>query len=618
MVIIIVDLIAMVETAATATHHHYHLSNSNSDNYVIPPKKSFLNSNPSTANNDKDDSSSKKKKPFWRTAVARNRNPSIAIEELFQVASKHHNKQSSSSQGNDKQKNDYLSSLSSSQEDGGRSLALLFVGPSHASSFPDIVKQASEQLNEISSSATFVAVVGAGVIGGGEEVDTAPPPPSTSTEKAKEEEEDSYAMSLLYGIIPSTAAATGFCVTNASGPNPSMGGNNMAKAPSYLIFADPWSPLDDILSNLQKGDDSSDDDDDKQSPIIAGGISCPPLTAQGTVAPNCESTVALDGLPLPRGSAVGICLTGSLGLQTIVAQGCRGVGPSYTVTSVASTEPAAGNKGEDGMGKVTKGNVVMRLDDEPALHRLAEVTEQASDADKALLRSGWLLCGLSDESSSSSSVSDEEAIQSPRDFLIRQVMGLVPDAKAIVIGSREISLGDTFRFFVRDANTAKEDLNLMVRRAKTERLFNMGDSSGVPLAALQVSCVARGRSLYGRSNVDLEMIEELVEGAVMEDDDEDEEDVPPPPVAGFFANGEIGPVGLSGFGSSSPLSSSSSGTSSSGTHVHGFTAVTAVLCDFSSEQKSDGKATVGSSKSLISESTIISTFENDLGDDAWG
>ena len=45
-----------------------------------------------------------------------------------------------------------------------------------------------------------------------------------------------------------------------------------------------------------------------------------------------------------------------------------------------------------------------------------------------------------------------------------------------------------------------------------------------------------------------------------------------PVVGGFFANGEIGPVGISG-GSSRQIKPS---------HVHGFTTVVAVICDKSS------------------------------------
>jgi len=441
---------------------------------------------------------------------------------------------------------------------------------------------------------TSVAIMGGGVIGGGQEVDAPPPTSSLKDEEGDDDgnaDDASYSMSLLYGAIPSTAAATGFCVTNGGLPSSSSGGS-MTKPPSYLLFADPWAPLEKIIESLE-GKKQGEEEAKKFSPVIAGGISSPLLTPAGIVADNCDSTVALDGAALPRGSAVGISLTGSLGLQTIVAQGCRGVGPSFTVTSVASTEPGAG-RGEDGMEKLQKGNVIMTLDNQPALELLQQVTERANDEDKTLLRSGWLLCGISEESASPPV--EDTNIQAPRDFLIRQVVGLVPEPKAIVVGAR-VSVGDTFRFHVRAANTAKDDLKLMISRAKTERLFfSTGSSAGVPLAAVQVSCVGRGKGLYGRSNVDLEIIEELVDGAVAgsDDDDHDEE----PPVAGFFANGEIGPVGLTGFGNDV----------SSGTFVHGFTTVVAVLSDFSEDKKKRGDT---------SSQPASSTFD-DMEEDAWG
>jgi len=48
----------------------------------------------------------------------------------------------------------------------------------------------------------------------------------------------------------------------------------------------------------------------------------------------------------------------------------------------------------------------------------------------------------------------------------------------------------------------------MIGRAKTERLFRAGGNAavGTPLAALQFSCVARGRSLFGAPNVDVDSI----------------------------------------------------------------------------------------------------------------
>uniref|UniRef100_A0A7S4MQK6 Uncharacterized protein n=1 Tax=Odontella aurita TaxID=265563 RepID=A0A7S4MQK6_9STRA len=105
-----------------------------------------------------------------------------------------------------------------------------------------------------------------------------------------------------------------------------------------------------------------------------------------------------------------------------------------------------------------------------------------------------------------------------------------------------------------------------MQRVEGERLFVGSEGAGRPVAAVQVSCVARGRSLFGEGGVDLDGVSKLVgRGGNGESADAS------PAVAGFFANGEMGPVGLTGFGSSEGKR----------THIHGFTTVMAVLCDFS-------------------------------------
>jgi small ligand-binding sensory domain FIST len=83
--------------------------------------------------------------------------------------------------------------------------------------------------------------------------------------------------------------------------------------------------------------------------------------------------------------------------------------------------------------------------------------------------------------------------------------------------------GMRVRFHVRDAETSAEDLHAVLKGYEkaspdTENL------SG----ALLFSCLGRGEGLYGRPNFDTTVFREHL-GDV--------------PVAGFFCNGEIGPVG---------------------------------------------------------------------------
>lgn len=365
------------------------------------------------------------------------------------------------------------------------SVAFLFVGQPHGSSFQSIVEKVHEKLG---SETRLLSLLAGGVVGGNVELDE-PSKPS---------------ISLLTGTLPTEADFELFDFNELTKPPPDpsspywnkLVGNQEHK--SALLFVDPWSPFEQILEGF-----------DKNKALVAGGISVP--TGVGP-------TVAIDGNALPQGSAVGLCFRSMFGLQVIVAQGCRPVGPTYTITAC---EP----------------NCIIELDSKPALQTLEQMANSAPVKEQQKISSS-LVCGIA-------STDNEE------DYLIRQVMGFVPSKNGIAVGGK-VQVGDKFRFHARDRDAAKEDMELMAKRAKTERLFE-NSASGKPVAALQISCVARGRGLFGTPNVDLERIQELLDG----------------PVGGFYANGEIGPVGIGGFAATSK------------NFLHGFTTVAALICDYS-------------------------------------
>ncbi len=84
-------------------------------------------------------------------------------------------------------------------------------------------------------------------------------------------------------------------------------------------------------------------------------------------------------------------------------------------------------------------------------------------------------------------------------------------------------VGQTIQFHVRDAETAAEDLQLLLDAQQLE---------APPLAALLFTCNGRGQRLFKEPNHDIGIIRERL-GEV--------------PIAGFFAAGEIGPVGDQSF-----------------------------------------------------------------------
>lgn len=374
-------------------------------------------------------------------------------------------------------------------------LAFLFVPQFHAAQFAALVQQATDGLPD---ACRLVSVVGGGIIGDNMELDEPSQP----------------GLSLLAGSIGLDNVDLFYYNELVKPPPPPDSdvwatlrrprNDAAATSPSsFLLFADPWSPVESVLEGLGS------------SSIVAGGISVPTGTGP---------SVAIDRLALPQGSVVGVCFKGPLKVQVLVAQGCRPTGPTYTITSA-----------ED--------NVVLELDSKPAMRVLENyIRSIESPAEQSMISSG-LICGIQ--------------AQSADDYLIRQVLGFVPSKGGIAVAGN-VGAGETLRFHVRDKAAAVQDLELMVKRAQTERLFS--DDKVTLLAALQISCVARGRNFFGAPNADLSRVKKLCDGS---------------PVAGFFANGEIGPVGLAGI-------STANLDSTTGTHVHGFTTVVALLCDMSS------------------------------------
>ena len=99
-------------------------------------------------------------------------------------------------------------------------------------------------------------------------------------------------------------------------------------------------------------------------------------------------------------------------------------------------------------------------------------------------------------------------------------MGTRPDDGAIAIGNL-VRVGQKVPFHVRDADTADEDLVQMLELDRTA-------NPNPPQAALLFSCNGRGTRLFPEPNHDAGTIQEMVG---------------PIPLAGFFAKGELGPVG---------------------------------------------------------------------------
>ncbi len=190
--------------------------------------------------------------------------------------------------------------------------------------------------------------------------------------------------------------------------------------------------------------------------------------------------------------AVGVLLTGDVLLQTVVSQGCRPIGRPYIITRAEE-------------------NVILELAGRPAMATLQQLYGELPEPDKKLAREALLLGVVMDEY--------KEKFQRG-DFLIRNLIGMDPSVGALAVGDR-VRTGQTVQFHVRDAVSSREDLQTLLNQGARPK---SGFSGG-----LLFSCLGRGRELYGEPDVDVRTIREALGGSC--------------PVAGFFCNGEIGPIG---------------------------------------------------------------------------
>ena len=256
--------------------------------------------------------------------------------------------------------------------------------------------------------------------------------------------------------------------------------------PDLLLLAvDPFTfPTDAFLQRVR---------DDRPELTILGGF------ASGANRPG-GNRLLVDGQQWAQGAA-GVLLSGA-NATTVVSQGCRPIGEPFVVT-----------RGER--------NFVAELGGRPALDRLRELADGASEEDRALLQQGGLQLGF---------VVDEHRAEFGRgDFLVRSVVGADRDSGAIAVGE-QVAIGRTVQFHVRDAAAADDELRALLAGR---------DARG----AVMFTCNGRGRSLFGEPDHDAGVVAELLG---------------PIPLAGMFCAGEIGPVGGQNF-------------------LHGFTATLALF-----------------------------------------
>jgi small ligand-binding sensory domain FIST len=198
---------------------------------------------------------------------------------------------------------------------------------------------------------------------------------------------------------------------------------------------------------------------------------------------------------------------GGVNLHTLVSQGCRPIGEPFTITGA-------------------EGHLVTSLGSRPAFDVLDKTYGALPPEDKALAQ-GNLFVGLA--------MSEYVEEYKTGDFLIRNLIGGDPQAGVLAVGALP-RVGQTLQFQLRDRMSADADLRQMLTCVPL-RGFN-------PFASLVFSCTGRGRHLFGERHHDARVIHETIGEH---------------PSAGFFCNGEIGPVGGRNF-------------------IHGYSVAVALFC----------------------------------------
>jgi small ligand-binding sensory domain FIST len=205
-----------------------------------------------------------------------------------------------------------------------------------------------------------------------------------------------------------------------------------------------------------------------------------------------QTFVFLNGEVWTEG-AVALALGGDYTVRTVVSQGCDPIGEPWIITAA-------------------NGSVIETISQRPAYEVLVE-TLKALPPDVQQRATRNLLVGLA--------MDEYKDTFGRGDFLIRGLMGADQNTGALAIGARP-RVGQTIQFQIRDAKAADEDLRQLLSEARDQ----LGDTQ--PAGALLCSCNGRGAGLFGFPDHDARTLAQQLG---------------PVPVAGFFCNGEIGPVG---------------------------------------------------------------------------
>jgi small ligand-binding sensory domain FIST len=217
---------------------------------------------------------------------------------------------------------------------------------------------------------------------------------------------------------------------------------------------------------------------------VAGGAS--------SSSRDFPATFQFSGREMSSAAVSGVRIGGRVRSQVVVAQGCRPVGEPMRVTRADR-------------------NLLQELDGRPALDRLREVVpeELFDDPQSALLA---VSVALLPENGGTA--------LAPGEYLVRNIVAA--DLESGTLGVADfVEEGQSVVFAVREPESARAEL------ARSLAGVGGNGDAGDWAFGLYFDCVARGRSLYGRPDVDAGILSAALPGL---------------PILGFFCNAEIAPL----------------------------------------------------------------------------
>jgi small ligand-binding sensory domain FIST len=228
--------------------------------------------------------------------------------------------------------------------------------------------------------------------------------------------------------------------------------------------------------------------EDRPTVAVIGGM------ASGGTQPG-ENRLLLGPATHAEG-AVALHVSGPVRLKTVVSQGCRPIGRPFVVTKAER-------------------NIIYELGGKPTMVQLREIFDTLPTREQRLVQQALHVGRV---------VSEYQDRFEQGDFLVRNVIGIDANSGAIAIGDY-IRPGQTVQFHIRDEEAADAELSQLLNAAKKS-------CPTPPAGALLFTCNGRGTRMFSEPHHDAAAVASTLG---------------PIPLAGFFAQGELGPIGRQNF-----------------------------------------------------------------------